>query len=77
MSKRYLGDGVYVDFDGFAIVVTTEDGYRATNTIVLEPEVVGALMAYALELAIAQPPAAAAVDPPADSPTEPTPRDKV
>ncbi len=39
-SKRYLGDAVYVRHDGFGIVLTTEDGIRATNTIVMEPSVI-------------------------------------
>ncbi len=42
----YLGDGVYADFDGFAVVLTTEDGVSVTNRIVLEPEVLAALQAY-------------------------------
>lgn len=37
--KTYLGDGAYADFDGYGVVLTTEDGIRATNRIVLEPEV--------------------------------------
>lgn len=43
--KRYLGDGVYVEFnpDFGALRLTTEDGYSATNTIVLESEVWAAL----------------------------------
>jgi len=41
--KQYIGDAVYVDWDGFHIVLTTEDGYRATNTIMLEPQVFEAL----------------------------------
>ena len=44
--KEYLGDGVYVTFDGFALTLTTENGLRATNTIVLEPEVYGALARF-------------------------------
>lgn len=48
--KRYVGDGVYADFDGFSIVLTTEDGIRATNRIVLEPEVWTALKDYAVWL---------------------------
>ncbi len=44
--KQYIGDAVYVDFDGFGIVLTTEDGIRATNRIVLEPEVYSALVRY-------------------------------
>jgi len=49
-SKRYLGDGVYADRDERGIVLTTEDGVRATNTIVLEPEVIAALEEYLKEL---------------------------
>lgn len=37
--KTYIGDGAYVDFDGYAVILTTEDGIRATNTVVMEPEV--------------------------------------
>lgn len=44
--KQYLGDGCYVDFDGYALVLTTSDGRRDTNTVVLEPEVYGALCQY-------------------------------
>lgn len=41
--KEYLGDGVYVSFDGYGVVLTTENGLGATNRIVLEPEVMLAL----------------------------------
>lgn len=41
--KQYLGDGAYFDFDGYAIVLTTEDGVNTTNRIVLEPQVYQAL----------------------------------
>lgn len=42
-AKEYLGDGVYVGVDEFgAVVFTTEEGSGATNTIVLEPEVLAA-----------------------------------
>jgi hypothetical protein len=44
--KRYLGDAVYVEHDGFGLVLTTEDGYNVTNRIVLEPEVWSALESY-------------------------------
>jgi hypothetical protein len=40
MDKAYLGDGVYVANDEYGdVVLTTENGIEATNTIVLEPEV--------------------------------------
>ena len=46
-AKQYLGDAVYADLDEWRrIVLTTENGIRATNTIVLEPEVYAALLAW-------------------------------
>lgn len=49
-SKRYLGDGAYVAFDGFAFVLTAENGIRATDRIVLEPEVFHALTQFVDEV---------------------------
>jgi hypothetical protein len=46
MAKEYIGDAVYVDWDGHALLLTTEDGIRATNVIYLEPEVLDALGDY-------------------------------
>lgn len=48
--KVYLGDGVYIEFDGHGLVLTTEDGIRTTNTIVLEVEVYQALLRYVASL---------------------------
>lgn len=42
--KVYLGDGVYATFNEQGIVLTAENGIRATDTIVLEPEVYRALV---------------------------------
>lgn len=42
MEKTYLGDGVYLAPDPDVpgdLILTTEDGYRATNRIVLDPAV--------------------------------------
>lgn len=46
MEKSYIGDSVYVDFDGYHIVLTTENGYPddPRNRICLEPEVYQALL---------------------------------
>lgn len=44
--KAYLGDAVYAEFDGYHVILTTEDGIRSTNTILLEPEVVDGLMRF-------------------------------
>ena len=46
MEKTYLGDGVYVEVERGMLKLTTEDGYRATNTIFMEPEVMDALEQY-------------------------------
>lgn len=46
MNKSYIGDGVYVEHDGYGLVLTTENGIEVTNSIVLEPEVYGALLKY-------------------------------
>lgn len=44
--KIYLGDAVYAEFDGYGIMLTTEDSYRADNRIYLEPDVYRALVAF-------------------------------
>lgn len=48
MTKEYLGDSVYVDIDAptGGILLTTENGYGASNIIVLEPAVVVKLVEY-------------------------------
>jgi len=43
-TKAYLGDSVYAEFDGFHVILTTENGYRADNLIMLEPDVFKALI---------------------------------
>lgn len=48
--KDYLGDSVYVDFDGFGIIMTTENGAGPTNTIYLEPATLEALDRYKQKL---------------------------
>lgn len=46
-EKTYLGDGVYAVVGDYGdVVLTTEDGIRATNTIVLEAEVLYALIKW-------------------------------
>lgn len=51
-KKVYLGDGAYASYDGWQIIVTTENGYQTTNTIALEPSVYDALVEYATQLGI-------------------------
>lgn len=49
-DKVYLGDAVYAAFDGYQIILTTEDGLSTTNTIVLEPGVLGQLEKFVAKL---------------------------
>lgn len=51
-EKTYLGDGVYVSFDGYQLWLTTEDGIPQTNRIALEPEVYEALVKYVKRLEV-------------------------
>ena len=43
-TKAYLGDGVYVDFDGYGIILTSDRIQR--DRIYLEPQVCDALADY-------------------------------
>lgn len=47
-NKVYLGDSVYAEFDGYAIILTTENGLPSdpSNTIILEPEILERLTEY-------------------------------
>lgn len=46
--KEYLGDSVYAQYDGYHIVLTTENGLPndPSNIIALEPEVIDALVRF-------------------------------
>ena len=48
MPRAYLGDSVYADFDGYCVELTTNNGYPddPRNRIVMEPEVIKALIEY-------------------------------
>ena len=46
MAKEYIGDGVYIDTNGFHIVLTTEDGLSVTNRIFLEPQYISGILNY-------------------------------
>ena len=49
-KKRYLGDGLYVDFDGYHIVLTTENGISTTNKVCLDSAVMAAFLNYVEDL---------------------------
>lgn len=46
MNKQYIGNGVYVEYDNYEVILTTENGIKVTNTIVLEAEVLNNLNEY-------------------------------
>ena len=47
--KFYLGDGAYAEFDGYSIVLTTENGIEVTNRVLLGREEWSALKRWAEE----------------------------
>lgn len=49
-AKTYIGDGAYVAFDGYYIVLTTEDGLSVQNRVCLEPSVWDALKRWCAQL---------------------------
>lgn len=49
-KKEYLGDSVYINWDGFLVVLTTENGDSPLNVIMLEPEVIEKLENYLLQV---------------------------
>ncbi len=54
-GKVYLGDGAYAEFDEFGdLVLTTEDGIRTTNRVVLEPGVLVTLLRELLQRNVVQ-----------------------
>lgn len=46
MDKKYLGDGAYVQYDGYSYILTTEDGISTQNIIVLDPDYMDELLRY-------------------------------
>lgn len=53
MDKDYMGDSVYASFDGYHIILTTENGLPSdpSNRIAIEPQVLEAINRYAARLA--------------------------
>ena len=50
MRKTYLGDGVYIEFDGNGYKVTTTNGIEITNEIYLELEVYANLVQFVKQI---------------------------
>ena len=49
MKPKYIGDGVYVECDGFHIVLKANDDIHPTDTIYLEDFVAKELIKYIKE----------------------------
>ena len=49
-EKRYLGDGVYAEYDGFHIVLKTGNPEVPNDTIFLEDSVFYALLDFAKKI---------------------------
>lgn len=45
-NKRYLGDGVYAEYDGYYLWLTTSNGIYDTNKIALDNDVLHAFLKY-------------------------------
>ncbi len=45
-AKEYIGDSVYIEDNGYGVTLTTENGYGASNTIVMEPAVLREFLRY-------------------------------
>jgi hypothetical protein len=48
--KECIGDGTYANYDGYSIILTTENGITTQNTIYLEPEAIASLQKYLTNL---------------------------
>ena len=46
ITKDYIGDSVYAEWDGGALILTTDNGLGASNTIVMDPETLLALQRF-------------------------------
>ena len=46
MKYHYLGDGLYAKWEGNRLILYTSNGIQVTNTVILEPEVLQALMKF-------------------------------
>jgi hypothetical protein len=42
----YIGDSVYMSYDGFSFIIYTNNGLGPENVIYLEPEVVSSMLQF-------------------------------
>lgn len=46
-APTYLGDGLYVDYDGWQVRLFAHNGVSATNEVFLDPDVLEAFLRFA------------------------------
>jgi len=46
MNKEYLGDGVYIEFDGYGYILTSENGASVLDEIYLDLGIIRNLNEY-------------------------------
>ena len=46
LKKEYLGDAVYMEDDGYHLVLTVSNGYNDTHRICIEPQLFSQLENY-------------------------------
>lgn len=49
-QPTYLGDGAFVEWNGYAFVIFTDNGLSRTNEVYLEPNHMRELIRYAQEI---------------------------
>ena len=55
LKKAYIGDAVYVEDDSWGgVILTTSDGIKDSNRIVLEPDVIKAFEEYIKAMRLVQ-----------------------
>jgi|FreactTroBogLake_1042271.scaffolds.fasta_scaffold47688_1 hypothetical protein len=50
--RKYLGDGLYADFDGYHIILAANNGFIDTNVVYLESEVLEMFYLYVKNIEI-------------------------
>lgn len=48
-EQKYLGDGLYVSFDGYQFRLSAENGIETLNEVFLEPKVLTAFIEFTKE----------------------------
>lgn len=51
MDKRHIGNGLYIEYDGTGLILTTEYGENVTSRIYLVPGMLDAMTQYNRDVA--------------------------